>query len=59
MIQGNADRVAQILASLEERDILGADYPEAAITPEERRRWNPARLLALALRLGAFLRLAE
>lgn len=42
----------QILASLKERDVLGAYYPEGAVTPEERRRWNQARLLALVLYHG-------
>jgi hypothetical protein len=37
------------LGSLEERDALGGYYPSGAVTPEDRRRWNEARLLALAI----------
>ena len=52
MIQGRAGRVAQILASLAERDVLGTCYPEGVSAPEERRRWNQARLVALAIYHG-------
>jgi hypothetical protein len=41
--------VAQILASLEERDVLGTCYAEGVMAPEDRRRWNQARLVALAV----------
>jgi hypothetical protein len=41
--------VEDVLSALDTRDVCGAGYPADATTPEQRRRWNQARLIALAL----------
>jgi hypothetical protein len=43
------NRAAEILATLNDHDVMGGFYPTNATTAEERRRWNQSRLVALAL----------
>jgi hypothetical protein len=37
------------VSNLHDRDVLGGGYPSGITTIDERRRWNQARLVALAL----------
>lgn len=43
------DGVARLMESLGSCDVTGASYPSDVRGPDERRRWNQARLVALAL----------
>jgi len=43
------ERVARLLDTLVDHDVTGACYAADVQEPDQRRRWNQARLVALAL----------
>ena len=49
MTPDDEERATRILASLETQDISGSRYPRYVVDPEDRIRWNQARLIALAI----------
>lgn len=41
--------IDQVMSRLDSRDVVGGAYPSGLVTEEQRRRWNQARLISLAL----------